>query len=391
MLKKTLFVSLLGFVLFSCSRSDYQRDRAFLQKYTDVIELVDGDASILVVPMWQARIMSATPDGEISTGWINYDLISSGREDKHINAYGGMERLWIGPEGGQFSIYFPKGSDFNFENWQVPAFLDTESFDLISAEGDFASFSKESSIENWSGNLLRFRIDRDIKIYGFDSVKKAYGWDFTGIDSAVMTESINSITNTGDSPWNEESGMLSIWMLGMFKPSDSVVIVVPLRDDSDQSIVDNYFGDIPAENLIVREDVVFFKGDGKLRSKIGIPYSRAKNCLGSYDPESGLLTLVYYTLPQSEAKYVNSLWEFQDYPFRGDVINSYNDGPVDESGSQLGPFYELETSSPAAGLEPGETLIHIQKILHLTGSNQALSRISKSELGLSLDEIIGSF
>ena len=54
-----------------------------------------------------------------------------------------------------------------------------------------------------------------------------------------------------------------------------------------------------------------------------------------------------YSLPAGEREYVNSLWEIQDEPFRGDVVNSYNDGKL-EDGTQLGPFYELESSSPAA-------------------------------------------
>ena len=48
--------------------------------------------------------------------------------------------------------------------------------------------------------------------------------------------------------------------------------------------------------------------------------------------------------------YVNGQWGPQEDPFAGDVINSYNDGPV-EDGSIMGPFYEIETSSPG-GLAP---------------------------------------
>ncbi len=43
----------------------------------------------------------------------------------------GEERLWLGPEGGQFSIYFKKGDPFVYDNWQVPDWLDTAPFDVI--------------------------------------------------------------------------------------------------------------------------------------------------------------------------------------------------------------------------------------------------------------------
>jgi hypothetical protein len=60
-----------------------------------------------------------------SYGWINYGLIKSGEHQPHMNAFGGEERFWLSPEGGQFSIYFKKGKSFDFENWQTPAIIDT--------------------------------------------------------------------------------------------------------------------------------------------------------------------------------------------------------------------------------------------------------------------------
>ena len=57
--------------------------------------------------------------------------------------------------------------------------------------------------------------------------------------------------------------------------------------------------------------------------------------------------MVQYTRPAGATRYVNSMWEVQRDPYAGDVINSCNGGP--RSGAPaLGPFYELETSSPAS-------------------------------------------
>jgi hypothetical protein len=74
--------------------------------------------------------MTSTADGGQgnSYGWINYGLIKSGEHQPHMNAFGGEERFWLSPEGGQFSIYFKKGKSFDFENWQTPAIIDTVSF-----------------------------------------------------------------------------------------------------------------------------------------------------------------------------------------------------------------------------------------------------------------------
>lgn len=67
-------------------------------------------------------------------------------------------------------------------------------------------------------------------------------------------------------------------------------------------------------------------------------------------------------------------WGVQEDPFAGDVINSYNDGPV-EDGSIMGPFYEIETSSPGAELIPGASLVHIQKVVHIQGKDEQLAPI----------------
>jgi hypothetical protein len=44
---------------------------------------------------------------------------------------------------------------------------------------------------------------------------------------AVGYESENTITNTGDSAWTKETGLISVWILGMFNPSPSTTIVIP--------------------------------------------------------------------------------------------------------------------------------------------------------------------
>jgi len=57
----------------------------------------------------------------------------------------------------------------------------------------------------------------------------------------------------------------------------------------------------------------------------------------------------------------------------------------------MGPFYEIETSSPAASLKSGEDLTHVQYTLHITGDRKLLNDVSVKALGLSLDEIENVF
>jgi len=100
-----------------------------------------------------------------------------------------------------------------------------------------------------------------------------------------------------------------------------------------------------------------------------------------------VLTLVTYNVQEAPSGFVNSMWELQKEPYKGDVINSYNDGSPEPGKPPLGPFYELETSSPAAALKPGETMKHVQRTLHLQGPEQDLDAIAKRILGVSIAEI----
>jgi hypothetical protein len=102
------------------------------------------------------------------------------------------------------------------------------------------------------------------------------------------------------------------------------------------------------------------------------------------------LTLLWYSSPETPSKYVNSKWGDQSDPFSGDAVNSYNDGPVEE-GSIMGPFYEIESSSPAAMLPAGGRITHKQRIFHITGSEEQLSKITEKLFSHSLSEIDKAF
>jgi len=86
------------------------------------------------------------------------------------------------------------------------------------------------------------------------------------------------------------------------------------------------------------------------------------------------------------------MWEIQENPFGGDVVNSYNDGPPAPGAKPLGPFYELESSSPAAALNPGETLTHVHTTIHFQGKDGAdLDEIARKIFGVGIEEIANAF
>jgi hypothetical protein len=211
----------------------------------------------------------------------------------------------------------------------------------------------------------------------------------------VAFESSNTIANAGSAAWQRQSGLVSVWILGQFNPSPVTTIVIPFEPGPESTrgpiVNDAYFGKVPGDRLMVGQAAIFFKGDGQYRSKIGVSPSRARSVAGSYDPSTHALTLVQYTRPTDAREYVNSMWEIQREPYKGDVINSYNDGPVAPGQPPLGPFYELETSSPALALGPGQRYTHVHRTFHLVGPDADLDRIAKAVLNVSLAEVTNAF
>jgi hypothetical protein len=371
-------------------------DLEFLNKYQKTIVLKREDAQVAIIPAYQGRVMTSTATGHagMSFGWINYKLIQSGGTTPHFNNYGGEERFWLGPEGGQFSIFFPPGVPFAFEHWQVPAPIDTEPFDLVSSNDTSAVFTRNIRLLNYSKTEFNLRVDRTVLLPSPDQIREKTGITLPSGVHAVAYETTNRITNTGNAAWTKEGGLLSIWMLGQLISSPTNIVLVPFvegpEDQLGPVVNDTYFGKVPADRLKIVRNLILFRADGLQRGKIGLNPKRATKMLGSFDTGQNVLTLLIYSKPEEYEGYVNSMWEIQSQPFSGDVVNSYNDGPL-EDGSQMGPFYELEASSPAKSLKPGESLEHVNMTFHITGDPAGMDSLLKSLFGISAGELRNIF
>ena len=376
--------------------STYGHDLEYLASHgVGTLELkgADGLARVLLVPAYQGRVMTSTSGGlgGPSYGWINYKAVADGLVNPQFNPFGGEERFWIGPEGGPFSWFFKPGEEQVYANWIVPAFLDSEAFEVESFTVDEAIFSKACTVVNASGREFHLGLRRKVTVLDGDALGTLIGTVLPAGVRSVAYRTENTITNLGQEAWIKKTGMPSVWLLGMYPPTPSTVVFIPYKEACDGRIVkDDYFGKIPADRIVVKDGIVYFKIDGKYRSKIGLPAGRAKDVCGSYDPVASVLNILKYTVPEGRCDYVNSQWGQQDDHFGGDVINSYNDGPT-ETGVIMGPFYEIETSSPGAALAPGESLTHTQATIHLEGARKALDVVARKVLGLGLEEVSGVF
>ncbi|ACT95734.1 DUF6786 family protein [Dyadobacter fermentans] len=364
-------------------------DLAFLKKYKEAVVLSAPDnanAQAIVIPDYQGRVMTSTAngDGGNSYGWINYALIESGRYQPHMNGFGGEERFWLSPEGGQFSVYFKKGKPFDFENWQTPALIDTVSYPVVESDAASVQFQVTATIENYSGKTFTIEINRKVEMLTRQSIAKLL--DLPALDGvkAVAYRSTNSATNKAET-WKPETGMLGIWLLGMFRPSDQTTIIAPFSKGQSEKplITDDYFGKIPTDRLAIKDSTLFLKADGKHRSKLGIAPKSARNVAGSYDAEKGILTIIQFDL-DPQGQYMKSTWELHKDPYKGDALNAYNDGKLAD-GTQMGPFYELESNSSVKALEEGEAITHRQSTFHFEGDKAALGEIARKVLGVEIE------
>ena len=372
-----------------------------------VVVLRRGNARVAVVPAYQGRVMTSSADGDTGTsyGWMHRDLIASGVVHPHINAFGGEDRFCLGPEGGQFGLFFKAPFAIDYEHWQSPTPLDTEPFKVEETTQNSVLLHKTMHLVNRAGTPFDLEVARVVELR--DPAIVLSGLGFNGLPEhvkAVAFTTTNRIKNTGKTAWSPSTGLLSIWILGMYRAKPKTTIVIPYQRGDNNAIGDvyhdNYYGGRklgPDRLKDDQEDTIFFKGDAKVRSKVGIPPKRATNLMGTYDPDTHTLTIVTFSPLSNSAPYVNSKWAKQfaqdgpNSPFGGDVASAYNDGPPKTGGKQLGPFYQLESSSPALALKPGETASHQVTTIHLQGTPEDLDGVAAALLHRGIDKIENAF
>jgi hypothetical protein len=377
------------------SMTPFQADLAFLNQHTTIVVLTgqNGAAQVAVAPGYQGRVMTSTTGGNDSPsfGWLGRAAIASGQRQPHMNVFGGEDRFWLGPEGGQFALYFKRGDPFDLVHWHVPEPFDWGAWEVSRQSASLVQFHKRMTLANFSGTPFDIDVDRTVRLLSAEDAASML--DTTAAESVRMVafESSNTVRNAGSAGWKPESGLVSIWILGQFNPSPETTIVLPIESGAASTlgppVNDAYFGKVPGTRLKITDGTIFFRGDGRYRSKIGVSPLRALPLAGSYDSASHVLTLVQYTRPAAARDYVNSMWAIQREPYRGDVVNSYNDGPPAPGQPPLGPFYELETSSPALSLAPGEGYTHVHRTFHFAGPDADLDRLARATLKVGLDAI----
>ena len=401
---KTVFALIIIPAIISCNevtpsgnppthgyaKGSFGYDLNFIRKEDSTAAVLKtGDAEIIISPKYQAKVFTSTAEGDNgkSFGWINYKAFESPL-DPHMNAYGGENRLWLGPEGNKYSLFFAKGKQQEFSNWKTPAAFDTEPWELDAKSDTDVQLSKKMELENYTGTHFSLTVKRSIALLGTASIHRLlFKLQMDPSIKTVAYKTENLIMNTGTAAWTEDSGAPCIWMLDMFPPSDQTTIVIPYNKAIAKPATTDYFGEIPSDRIAIADGHIFLKADGKQRGKLGVNAAAAEGVAGSYDAANNVLTIILFDINHdSKNKWLNQEWNSQKPPYCGDAANAYNDGPLAD-GKQMGPFYELESVSPAAFLKPGESLTHKHIVLHFTGEEKGLDKIAQSLLGISIQQI----
>ncbi len=376
----------------------YGQVRDFLVAHTEVVELTgENGERVAICPEYQGRVMTSTT-GDLqgrSFGWVNRDFIEKGVSDKRFNNYGGEDRLWLGPEGGPYSLWFAPGAQQDLAHWLTPPALNEGAFKIVSSKQEpYYRLSRRIRLTNTARTQFDLEISREIHLQKAHHFGEIFGSDAQAALSAgrlrlVGFQTINTIINRG-AAMDRKQGLVSIWTLGQFPAGKRAFVILPYKagDEADLGPVVNseYFADVPRNRLRVTRQAIWFLADGEFRSKIGVSQQRAKPIAGALDLEHNVLTLVHFTMPSDPTNYsyVNNEWGHQAEPYGGDVANSYNDGPPEPGKPALGGFYEIESLSPAAQLPTGKSLSHTQTTFHIEGDPVSLARVAKAALGVDV-------
>jgi hypothetical protein len=266
----------------------------------------------------------------------------------------------------------------------------------IASEKDEPHYRLTRQVQFTNAAKTQFNLDvsREIHLQKVHHFGKLFGSEAqSALESSKLKmvgfQTINTITNRGPA-MTRDKGLVSIWSLGQFPAGARTYIILPYKAGEESElgpvVKADYFGHVPPERVRISSEAIFFLGDGKFRSKIGISQARAKPIAGSIDLQNGVLTLVHFSMPADPTtfSYVNNSWGRQDEPFQGDVFNSYNDGPPEAGKAAMGGFYELESLSPAAQLPTGKPIKHTHTTFHIEGDASALARVAKAALGVDV-------
>jgi hypothetical protein len=349
--------------------------------FTVVLTDAQGQARVAVVPKLQGRVMTATSGGAdgASTGTFAFDTVSQGGK-KNLLITGGEERFTMGPEAGQFGLFFPGGADFTAQNYQPPAPLDSEPFDILERAADKVTLSRKFTLTNYSNKYFQLKVTRTVKLFSEKTAWKELGTGPVEGAAIVAYESSNTLANFSKTAWRKEEGLPSISTVHTVNAGAGAVAILPMTmmtmtrsEYAGPDFTADYGTPVPFDRVRELANAVILSA-GATTHKIGIKPSRTTGVMGVYDPASHSLTIIQFMPITPGGQYTDAHWRIQRNPLAGDVaIASAGKNSID-----------LQTFSPALELAGWGEATHIARTYHITGKIETLDSVSRSVLGVSL-------
>lgn len=340
---------------------------------------------VLCAPSLVGRVMSSTFDARRGNalGWIGVDAIKKGPVDPIFNNFGGEERLWFGPEGSQFGLHFARWPQ-NLTNYRVQPAVSSQAYQVtqISQDRDFLVMEARIELTNLAGTDFKLNVRRTIRMV--ESCPYSLGGGRRVESFGFQSETL--VTNVSEFPIRKETGLICCWTLGQHPNIDGCFVVLPFKPGSVQRLGKpirlDYCKDLcpggifPRARWSLGKNRALFQSDGKCRTKLAVSPARAVCRLGSVNFDGDELIINDFDC-YPELPYVAPYWRHlsAEEILDGEALSCYIDGP-DESGQRDGNFYELETLSPALPLQPRESFLHRNRVLHIRGSQASIESIA---------------
>jgi len=324
------------------------RLRELVSRYSAVAVLERGSTRALVLERG-ARLLALSVGG-VNPLWVN-PALEKVLETGSWNT-GGL-RLWISPER---SFYYEKPE--KFEGWFCPASLDPGVFKLVHAEPTRAVLEGVvEAVDRSTGWRLHARVRRDFQLVAEDRLLVR--------DVAVA----------------DYAGDFNLWALAQVEPGAHGTVIVPTKKGTRPV---HYFGPIPQDRLVVRDDHVAFKIDGAYVCKLGVRPEDVpvEGCAAiAYVAELGgrwvLLLMRTCDAPRSQSECLDPAKADPTGP-RG-CVQSYNSGP--EAGPER--FGEIELHFRPAIEVGGRKVAYAEyELVFTSGSRGEVLERLKRESGL---------
>ena len=362
----------------------FGKDLSFLNQHIETVVLKEGERQIIVSSEFQGRVFSSTSKGldGASYGWFDKRVIASDSAKQSISKVGGVSRIWFGPDQGENNVFGVLDQDTQEVVRVIPIDLEKLPFLILEKSETSIIIGNKMHIKNLKGFDFYIDVKRKIQLLLTKEIESNLKISLNDSIDFVAYSAETSMTNIGNENWTKEQGLISLWELGCMQPTPKTTVVIPLKGKLDAA--NSYFTPLDDTRIKIKDNVLFYRADANYFNKIGTLPENSRSYFGSYSPELNLLTVVRYNFI-GEEDYVNAIPDNTD-PYKGDVINVFNDGKLGDAGP-FGPFYELETSSPARALKVGEDIAHTHETYHFEGSKEALNTISDAVFGVDLETV----